>query len=550
MLLAEAFLLVLCAAIAAVGYGSGLSSMLRIRPNLGDRGILGLVCFGFLGGLLHFLIPLTCPVQLAVLAGGVMVAVISRHELRNQTLVWCAVVVIVIYLLSHHLATLSGDAGLYYLQTMRWITQQKLVAGLGNFHGRLAYNSMIFLIAAIADRSGIGWISNFLIVLFALISFVIRLQDITTEGRRRVVEFWFIVLSMAIIVAGNNHWYGVLVADSFSAMVIIYWTCVALRLSGSSPHLKTDLGMLVLSAVLAVTVKVSAAPLLLPTAALVWIQRKNLPVAFAWRFASISSLVLALWMLRSIALSGCAIYPVEQTRIAALPWAVSGHQVRSESDWIRSWAREPHELPSKVLKDQRWLPRWFSRMRHDSSIRLLMVLAPLGLIAALLRRNFRGEQAHCLLVITIGLVGCLMFWFSTAPDPRFGRGFILAASLLGGSIALDACFNQTRFAVYAPTILLAGMATLSVRGLWRVKNDYLYTVPEVSTYQLLAPNGTRIFVPKGGDRCFYHPLPCTPYFDSAALMRIRWPANLPVASAGWSPDGAVGIAKNLDGDPN
>jgi hypothetical protein len=546
MLLAETFLLVMWAAIAAVGYGSGLSSILRMRPNLGDRGILGLLGFGFLGCLLHFLIPITSSVQLAVLAGGLIVAVFSRHELRNQTLVWCAVAVIVIYLLSHHLAALSYDAGLYYLQTMRWITEHRLVAGLGNLHGRLAYNSMIFLIAAIADRSGIGWISNLLVVLFVLISLVIRLQNLTSEGQQRGVEFWFIVLSIVVLVAGNNHWFGVLVADSFTAIVIIYWTCVALRLSGSSPHLNSDLGLLVLSAVLAVTVKVSAAPLLLPTVALAWIHRKNLPVAFAWRFASISSLVLGLWMLHSIAISGCAVYPVKQTRIAALAWAVSEQQVASESGWIRSWAREPRELPSKVLKDRAWLPGWFSSIRHDSSMRLLIVLAPLGLIAALLCRNFRGEQARCLLAITIGLAGGLIFWFFAAPDPRFGRGFILAASVLGGSVALDACFGQTRFAVYAPALALAGMAILSVRGLWRVKSDYLYTVPEVPAYRLLAPNGSVMFVPKVGDQCWDHALPCAPFFDSAALIRIRWPANWPVPPTGWSPDAAVGIAKSLD----
>jgi hypothetical protein len=409
---------------------------------------------------------------------------------------------------------------------------------------------MIFLIAAVADRSGIGWISNFLIVLFVLISFVIRLQNATIPRQRLGVEFWFIVLSIVVIVAGNNHWYGVLVADSFTAIVIIYWTCVALRLSGSSPHLKTDLAMLVISVVLAVTVKVSAAPLLLPTIAFVWIYRQSLPIAFVRRSASIAGLVFAFWMLHSIVLSGCAVYPVKQTRIAQLPWAVSEQQTTSESGWIRSWAREPGELPSRVLKDRAWLPGWFHRVRHDSSIRLLIVLAPLGLVTALFCRDFRGEQARCLLAITIGLAGCLIFWFSTAPAPRFGRGFILAASLLGGSVVLDACLNQTRFAVYAPTVVLAAMAILSVRGLWRVKSDYIYKVSEAPTYQLLAPNGNRVFVPKDGGQCWDHPLPCTPYFDPRASRRIKWPANWPVPPPGWSPDNAVGIQNNLDGSSN
>ena len=384
---------------------------------------------------------------------------------------------------------------------MRWITEHKIVTGLGNLHGRLAFNSMIFLIAGVADHSGIGWIWNLLVVLFVLISLFIRLRNITTEGRGSGIEFWVIVLSILILSSENHYiagWYGVLTADTFTAILIIYWTCVALRLS-VSPHrdLKTDLTMLVLSAVLAVAVKVSAAPLLLPTVALAWIHRKRLPAASTWRVALAASLVLGLWMLRSITLSGCAIYPVSQTCISALPWAESQQQVNSESLWIRSWARQKHELPAQVLKDRAWLPQWFSGAKHDHSIRLLVIFAPLGLLAALLRRNFHGKPAHCLLVVTSGLIGCLIFWFVTAPDPRFGEGFILAAALLGGSIAFAACFDQPRFAVYVPALVIASMAVVSIRGLWRVKSDYFYAVSEAPTYQLRGPNGTRICVPEG-----------------------------------------------------
>jgi hypothetical protein len=524
MLLAETFLLVLCAATGAVGYGFGLSTILRIESNLGDRGILGLLVFGFLGCLLHFVMPLTPAVHLAILAGGASIAIVSRNRLRNPILVWAAAAIVCIYVL-------------------RWITEHRIVPGVGNLHGRLAFNSMIFLIAGVADRSGIGWIPNLLVVLFVLISLFIRLRNVTTEGRSSAIEFWVIVLSFVIL--SENHyiagWYGVLNADALTVILAIYWTCVALGLLGS-PSLQTDLAMLVLSTVFSVTVKVSTAPLLLPTVGLVWIHRKRLTVSSTWRVASAAGLVLALWMLRGIMLSGCAVYPVSHTCIYALPWAESEQQVSSESLWIRSWARQPHELPAQVLKNLEWLPSWFNGARHDHSIRLLVIFAPVGLIAALLRRDIHGKSAQCLLVIASGLIACLIFWFLAAPDPRFGEGFMLAAALLGGSVAFAAVFGQPRFAVYLPRLVLAGMALVSIRGLWRVKSDYLYTVSAPPTYQLRGPMGERIFVPKGDtDQCWDHPLPCTPYFDPAVLARIWWPVDWPVPPPGWSPDDALGV---------
>jgi hypothetical protein len=544
LLFAETFMLLLCAAIAAVGYGSGLSAILRIEANPGDRGILGLFIFGLLGCLLNFVIPLTPTVHVLILAGGVAIAVIGRTRPRNPgAAVWAAAAIISIYVLSHRQSDINYDFTVYYLQTMRWITEHRIVPGLGNLHGRLAFNSMIFPIAGVADRTGVGWISNLLVVLFVLISIFTRLRNAATEGRRSGIEFWVLVLAVLTLASENHYissWYGVLNADSFAAVLIVYWTCVALGLS-LSRNPGTDLAMLVLSAALAVVVKLSAAPLMLPTIALAWIHRKHLPAPSAWRVAAAAGSVFVLWMLRSIALSGCALYTVYRTCISALPWAMSEHQVSAESISIRSWARHPWELDfAQVVKDWAWVPRWFSGARHNHAIILLFIFVPLGLIAALIRRNFHGKPAQSLFVIAGGLVGCLLFWFVSAPDTRFGEGFILAAALVGGSVAFAACFDQPRIAVYMPAVLIAGMALASIDGLWRVKSDYFYENPEAATYQLRSDK-IRIFVPKIRDQCWDHELPCTPYFDQTALTRIRWPANWPAPPPGWTPDDAIAV---------
>ena len=446
LLFVETLLLVLCAATAAVGYGCGLSNILRIEANLGDRGILGLLSFGLLGCLLNFAIPLTLAVHFAILTAGVSLAVVNKAGCRNPKIGWAAIAIIFTFVLSHSQSALSYDAGLYYLQTMRWITEQQIVPGLGNLYGRLAYNSMIFLIAGVVDSREIGWISNLLVVLFVLISLFTRLRNVTTDISRSGLEFWVLVLSILILSIGNR-WYWVLSADSFTATLILYWTCLSLGLSTSS-FLETDLAMIVLAAVLAVVVKVSAAPLLLPTIALGWIHRARLPSNSTWRVASAACLLLVLWMLRGITLSGCAIYPLSQTCISALPWAESEHQVNVESLSIRSLAREPSQLNfAQVLKDRAWLTGWLNAARHDHSIILFVIFAPLGLIAALLRRNFHGKPAHSLFVITSGLIGCLIFWFLTAPDPRFGEGFILAAAILSGGVLTGRTANDRELEV-------------------------------------------------------------------------------------------------------
>ena len=108
MLLVDTLALVLCTAFAAVGYGTGLSAFLKIEPNLGDRGILGLFTFGLLGCLLHFWIPLTPAVHILILALGCCVAVIFRRHLQFSSGVWAAAAVVLAPFESSMTLTRSG----------------------------------------------------------------------------------------------------------------------------------------------------------------------------------------------------------------------------------------------------------------------------------------------------------------------------------------------------------------------------------------------------------------------------------------------------------
>src|SRR5271154_2061436 len=169
-------LLALCAGVASVGYGSALARFLRIHPNLGDRGILGLFFFGFLGCILHFVVALSTPVQAVVLAGGVLLAAVLRRDIRSDaSLSLVGATGLCIFVLLHPQALSNYDVGLYYLQTFKWNREFPVTVGIGNLHGRLAFNSILFLIAPLTDRIEIGWVTNLLAVTFLMLSLWARL---------------------------------------------------------------------------------------------------------------------------------------------------------------------------------------------------------------------------------------------------------------------------------------------------------------------------------------------------------------------------------------
>jgi hypothetical protein len=533
-----------------VGYGSLLARLLQLRPNLGDRGILGLFSLGFLGCGLHFVVSLSAAVQSVVLAiGMILTSVLWREIWRAFEIRSVEFLLISLFVLLHPQAVQGYDDGLYYLQVFKWNRQFPVVIGLGNLHGRLAYNSVLFLIAPLTDRIQIGWISNCLILVFVSLSLWERFRQTELNDRVGNVQYWFI--AGALLISGANSLYfgssGILSADLFATALDVY--CIALSFGFlRSPDKRTVFSLMLAAAMLATAVKVSSLPLLGITIMLALFRREECFKGLARTWLAVS-LFLSFWLIHGIMLSGCLVYPVEATHLSAVPWAVSLRQVRDEKIAIQSWARQPGEGHfGRVMMDCSWFPMWFERVKRDRLINLTIVGVLLGgLSLASSGAQIRTPTKSWLTLMISGLAACLMFWFWSAPDVRFGAGFIASIALLGFGVAGAAWVRKpclylraTRFVICA--LVFWGMINL----LFLRKGYYIPVTPEAPVYQLSTSIGAHIFMPRTGDQCWAHELPCSPYLAPVEVLRVHWPATLSglldqglLPPQGWAPQMSV-----------
>jgi hypothetical protein len=363
-----------------------------------------------------------------------------------------------------------------------------------------------------------------LAVTFVMLSLFARLSRIEWSDRRGGVQYWFVVLTAAIFTFQPQYLFGVLAADSVVAVLIVYWVALALGFSRSGDR-RTTFGLLVVSAVLATAVKISAAPLLVLTMALGWSHRKEGVTGAAGVWA-IAAVLLSVWMLHGVLLSGCAVYPLRATCFSGLPWAVLPQQVDDINIYMRAWARHPEEPDfARVLQDWSWLPQWFSKARKNRSMEFLLAGVLLGALAtASAGAEIWARPRDDLALIATGLAASLGFWFLSAPAVRFGAGFILAAALFGLSLAGAAWLHRPRFYSCAPLVLIFLMMLSALCGLGRLRVEGFFNAnPGAAVYQFRTTQRVRLWVPRAGDQCWAHELPCTPYVNSAALARVRWP---------------------------
>jgi len=426
---------------------------------------------------------------------------------------------------------LVGDTGTYHVPFVKWATSYPIVPGLGNLHGRLAFNSSFFLYAAMLDVGpfweGSHYLANGLLLLVILTQVFSSLGKLFSENGPLHAYYLFNSLLLAPILAQVFGIYYPSLSPDLATFVlgIVLSSQVLLFIVGSREEERYGFFCIAALACVGIATKLSFA-LLGVTAFLVafavWAVRnggrikleskKTLP----W-VALCGMMILLPWMLRGVILSGYVAYPSTFGSFS-VDWQVPRSLVIDEANWIRSWARAPGAHWIDVLGNWNWLAPWFSKLPESVTQSLQLTL--FALILALSGRAASSRQNSSLdlpwLFLMPPLVS-LVFWFVSAPDPRFAWAsfWILAAGTTALGAAQISCpaMKATKplnyvlclgFFLYVspfrnPLLILPGS-----------DGDIPYSLPQAVYETKVTDSGARVNIAK----CWNTPLPCAPDFRS------------------------------------
>ena len=129
----------------------------------------------------------------------------------------------------------------------------------------------------------------------------------------------------------------------------------------------------------------------------------------------------------------------------------------------------------------------------------------------------KKELANFLIVASLALVGCL-FWFFTAPDPRFGYGYL--CSFFGILISYGV-YNFVSSKDGKKRFLGATCIFIFLIVFWHIYNKNINPkeifntnkIQKTKFVEMKTDSGGVVYVPSTGDQCFDGPLLCTPYFN-------------------------------------
>jgi hypothetical protein len=521
---------------------------------------LAVTLVGLLGQRLQFnLVSATgakspAAVEPAVGLGYLTASTIKRYPIYGAV----GLLVIVCWCLLAMRVPSMFDSGLYHFGSIRWLNEHAIVPGLGNLHWRLALNQSYFGFLAllnIAPYWGHGYAAG---GLFLLVLTAFTLLEVAVK--QSMLWRWIfggLLFSYLCLLSGqlaNPMPDTAMALVQVVIFVLLYCSLGTQTTAKARTEPAADVALQHLQVVLVflcltiVTIKLSSVGFAAASFALVCVSLfcssgRQLPYSLLLKVGGLVGLFTLVHIGRSYLLSGTPFFPSPVGGIWSLSWAVPFGVVNNESQLIYAWARQPGiSLISDVPTELGWVAAWLLAL--PQTIKYLFVTSSLLVVLALILHSVsRVSRPNKVWRLAIPIVAALLFWFFTAPDPRFLGAMVVLyfawslyvffsplKSLLrqhGGST-----FKVSRAAIHL--VVIVGMVTLFVR--WSLLNvptaQGWSSLPDSAREIQVNRSGYKAFVPTTDTQCWDSELPCTAMLDDGLQRRplselTRWLALQP-----------------------
>jgi hypothetical protein len=571
--LAQLIIFLSVATLALSGWGILFYRLLglRISRNIDTRTIwLGLVVILFGSEFIHLFFPLDWKVSLGIAVVGCATGVVSApsvykssirsalHVLQRFPFLAAVVcLVVVIWCLAALRAPTNFDSGLYHFGSIRWLNEYPIIPGLGNLHMRFAFNQSYFNFLALANIYPFwnqGYLAGGLFLLFLTTATL-------AETAHREKKSWHWIVGAALFVYLASLTTGISnpnpdTAIALFQIAIFLFLFRALTFIGycrtpnslrsaegqlvslqNSDCLLKDLILVLCISGAIVTIKLSSVAFAAGcgVVALFYFFR-NIIIKINVLLKAIVFLIIfeLLHVVRGSLLSGAPFFPSPFAAIWSFDWAVFYGVANYESKLIYSWARAPGVLhPDQVLSNWAWLLPWFKRLPSYFTASVCITTGLAVWAIACIKFGTRKNLVHLrpLTTLFIPISLSFVFWFFTAPDPRFlGSVLILYIVITGWLVSQILGISSRGYAeltqsldkkiVMMMAVCGIGMCALKVMGAQSLRLDGWPPIQVARVERMNTLSGLEVYVAIESGQCWNENLPCAPQFNEN--LKLKW----------------------------
>ena len=319
------------------------------------------------------------------------------------------------------------DPNYYHYQNIRWNEEYAVVPGLGNLEDRYGFNSNYLLLSAVFSFRFVWGEAIYPIQSFLAVSYIVWLmcEAINRKYDLRILILLF--LSSYFLYFYKDNAISDTSTDIVPNLIILY---VISSIILNPYDIKNKTLLYVFVPVSLITFKLSIAPLSLVSIYIIFSIFKSKRYKELWFLFTICCMVVILWLIRNIVITGYLIYPFSEIDLFNIEWKMPESVAIRQKHYISEIAFDKFDFTIYEYFSQF---SFLTIFRSEVTFLILAVIALFTILFHLL--NKRKRIPVIIYVVAAVLISNFIYWMFTAPDFRFGLSIIF--SLIFFSIILS-----------------------------------------------------------------------------------------------------------------
>jgi hypothetical protein len=398
--------------------------------------IYGLIFISFIALLLNFFTPLSKLINSFIFIIILILSLVNkklRKNIANKSILSAILIISSIsFLLLYKNKVYQPDAGLYHLPYIGLINSEKINFGIANIHHRFGFITIIQYTSAIFNNylfSENGISLPLAILASAVITnFYSNIIIYIKEKNISNIHFIYLLCVIIFIAIKMNDYrnYG---NDAPGHFIFFFLISEILK----EKFLEINFNKLLILSIFIFLNKISFILILIIPLTWIFLYRKlniNIITIFSFSF-------LFLWLVKNIIVTGCIIYPLENTCVAKLKWSTTNNQTINTKEvyieiesWSKGYPDQKKYTQEKFIEKFNWLKTWGNKHFVYILNKLFPFICILIFIYLFLKKNknkssnlkYQSQKLYFLLFFSII---SLTLWFLKAPLYRFGYSSII-----------------------------------------------------------------------------------------------------------------------------
>jgi len=495
----------------------------------------GVILVSFISLLLNFFTPLS-PLINSILYIFLIIITFKfkkKNIFNKKSISFLLISSFVTFLLIIYSTINRPDGGLYHLPYTSIINENKIIFGLSNIHFRFGHISILQYLSAVNNNylflENVISIPLASIVSFFYLNFFYDILKIIKKKTASLSDFFslFVLIYIAFKIARYSEFGN----DAVAHLSFFYLISCILKDSIK----EINFNKILLISVFTFINKPTLGLIFIAPMTIFFLQSSfNSKKIFNSLF-SFPALLLYLWLIKNIIVSGCAIYPVKITCIKSLSWTNINKTIIVSTDseaWSKAWPDRPDQniTMEEFNKNFNWLHSWSKKhLKHILNIIIpyIIILLFIVIFIKFKSKNIKAENNENLntrffLCLIISGLGTFSFFF-LFPLYRYGYSYIITLISLLFMLIIKNQMPFKRNILFFKFIFISCFIVIISKQTIKFYNNSKNTLwPNIYTLdfdgiiytkkKIIINNDFFYYLADKGDQlCMYSKSPCTSY---------------------------------------